>query len=170
MCKPKPKQRPVGDTATKKKDSTNNTGQGYSSASKRDSDYEHAGVAIAVHRRWVSLVEEVRETSGRNMTVILKTGSGKLALTATYGPTADSKENIKNLYWEELAQEMEANKNCIRVVAGDFNARIYEVQPDEKPFLGTNIIKRAGYLTKGIADNTKDNTDRFVEFLKHTTW
>ena len=113
-------------------------------------------------------MEEVRETSGRNMTVILNTGSGKLALTATYGPTAESKENIKKLYWEELAQEMEANKNCIRVVAGDFNARIYEVQPDEKPFIGTNIIKRAGYLAKGIADNTKGNRDRFVEFLKHT--
>ena len=84
MCKPKPKQRPAGDIATKQKDITNNTGQGYSSASKRDSDYEHAGVAIAVHRRWVSLVEEVRETSGRNMTVILKSGSGKLALTASH--------------------------------------------------------------------------------------
>ena len=61
---------------------------------------------------------------------------------------------------------MEANKNCIRIVAGDFNARIYEVQPDEKTFIGTNIIKRTGYLAKGIADNTKDNRARFVEFLK----
>ena len=123
MCKPKPKQR-IRETRQRKR--------GYSSsASKRDSDYEHAGVAIAIHRRWAGLVEEVRETSGRNMTIILRTGSGNLALTATYGPTAESKENVKNLYWEELAQEMEANKNCIRIIAGDFNARIYEVQSDE---------------------------------------
>ena len=111
-------------------------------------------------------MEEVREISGRNMTIILITGSGKLALTATYGPTAESKENIKNLYWEELAQEMEANKNCIRIVAGDFNARIYEVQPDEKASIGANIIKRTGYLAKEISENTKDNRSRFVEFLK----
>ena len=57
---------------------------------------------------------------------------------------------------------MEANKNCIRVVAGDFNARIYEVQPDEKPFIGTNIIQRAGYLAKGIADNTNERQIRRI--------
>ena len=61
---------------------------------------------------------------------------------------------------------METNKNCIRIVAGDFNARIYEVQQDEKAFIGSNIINRTGYLTKGIAENTKDNRSRFVEFLK----
>ena len=160
ICKPKPKQKPTGDTNTHK------TGKGYNNASKKNSDYEHAGVAIAIHRKWVNLVEEVREISGRNMTVILNTGSGKLALTATYGPTAESKENTKNIYWEELAQEMETNKNCIRIVAGDFNARIYEVQQDEKAFIGANIINRTGYLTKGIAENTKDNRSRFVEFLK----
>ena len=111
-------------------------------------------------------MEEVREISGRNMTVVLKTGSGKLALIATYAPTADKKDNTKNLYWEELAQEMEANKSHIRMVAGDFNARLYEVQPDEPPHIGNGIILRKGYLTKGMSDDTRDNRDRFVEFLK----
>ena len=87
MCKPRPKQQ---------KRENRQQNKGYSnSASKRDSDYEHAGVAIAVHRRWVRLVEEVRETSGRNMTIILKTGSGNMALTATNGPTAESKKKSK---------------------------------------------------------------------------
>ena len=137
-------------------------------ASKRDADYEHAGVAIAVHRKWVKLVEEVRELSGRNMTVILKTGSGNIALTATYGPTAEASDKNKNIYWEELSKEMEANKNCIRIVAGDFNARLFEIQPDEKRCFGANTIHRNGYLTKGIANNTRDNRERFVDFAKHT--
>ena len=33
----------------------------YSGASKKNADYEHAGVAIAVHRRLIKTVEEVRE-------------------------------------------------------------------------------------------------------------
>jgi len=88
-------------------------------------------VAIAVHKKWIKIVEEVRELSGRNMTVILNTGSGKLAMTATYGPTAEASEKNKNLYWEELSREMEHNKDCIKIVAGDFNARLYEIQADE---------------------------------------
>ena len=123
-------------------------------------------MAIAVHRKWVKLVEEVRELSGRNMTVILKTGSGNIALTATYGPTAEASDKNKNIYWEELSKEMEANKNCIRIVAGDFNARLFEIQADEKRCFGANIIHRNGYLSKGIANNTRDNRERFVDFAK----
>ena len=74
-----------GQPSRPKQGQTNN-------ASKRDADYEHAGVAIAVHKKWVKLIEEVRELSGRNMTIILKTGSGDLALTATYGPTAEASD------------------------------------------------------------------------------
>ena len=138
----------------------------YSTAGKRHTDYEHAGVAIAVHDKWTHLVEEVREISGRNITVRIKTGSGNIVLIATYAPTADKADIIKNKYWEELAQEMEANKAHIRFIAGDFNARLYEVQPDEQEYVGKNILEREGYLTKGMAEDTKDNRNRFVDFLK----
>ena len=84
-------------------------------------------IAIAIHEKWAHLVEEVREISGRNITIRLKTGSGNVALMATYAPTADKADNIKNKYWEELTLEMEAHRPCIRIVAGDFNARLYEV-------------------------------------------
>ena len=95
ICKPKPKQRKDQDKNQNKNDPVSSVGAKYSSASKRDADYEHAGVAIAIHRKWVHLTEEVREISGRSMTLILKTGSGKLALLSTYGPTADSEESSK---------------------------------------------------------------------------
>ena len=138
----------------------------YSTAGKRNADDEHAGVAIAVHKKWVHLVEEVREISGRTITVLIRTGSGGIAFIATYAPTADKADNIKNKYWEELALEMEANKAHIRMVAGDFNARLYEVQPDEKEYIGKGILERPSYLTRGIAEDTKDNRNRFVDFLK----
>ena len=65
-----------------------------------------------------------------------------------------------------LTMEMEEHRSSIRLVAGDFNARLYEVQPDEAPNIGNNIIERKGYLTKGMSDDTRDNRNRFVDFTK----
>ena len=84
IAKPKPKQNKTQNNQAKQAQANG--------ASKKNADYEHAGVAIAVHKKWIKTVEEVRELSGRNMTVILNTGSGKLAMTATYGPTAEASE------------------------------------------------------------------------------
>ena len=158
IAKPGPKK--------KKPNPTQAAHKSYIGASKKDADYEHAGVAIAVHKKWIKSVEEVRELSGRNITVILDTASGKTAFTSSYGPTAEANENHKNLYWEELAKEMEHNKGCIRILAGDFNARIYEIQKEDSRCIGANIIHRQGYLAKGIGPNTKDNRDRFVDFAQ----
>ena len=111
-------------------------------------------------------MEEVRELSGRNITIILDTASGKTAWTATYGPTAEASEKNKNMYWEELSKEMEHNRSCIKILARDFNARLYESQVEDSRYIGSNIVHREGYLTKGIAPNTRDNRDRFVDFAK----
>ena len=63
-------------------------------------------------------------------------------------------------FYNRLHKEFSSlSVNQGKIVLGDFNARLYEVQPDEALFVGTNILKREGYLTKGIADNTRDNTD-----------
>ena len=166
--KGKPDPKPIAKPCPKqqKLKATQETQKYYNSASKKDADYEHAGVAIAVHRKWAKAIEEVRELSGRNITVIIDTASGKTAFTSTYAPTAEARENQKNLYWEELSKEMEHNKGCIRILAGDFNARIYESHKDDLRYIGNNIIARKGYLAKGIAPNTLDNRDRFVDFAK----
>ena len=161
MRRAKPRQSREHQTTQANQEQTK-----YSTAGRRHADYEHAGVAIAVHRKWKHLIEEVRETSGRNMTLILGTEGGGTSLTVTYAPTADKPDKVKDNYWDELAREMELSRKHIRIVAGDFNARMYETQPDDAPHIGTNIVHREGYLTAGIAEGTRDNRDRFVEFLK----
>ena len=158
IAKPGPKKQKPKPTQTPHKS--------YIGASKKDADYEHAGVAIAVHKKWAKSVEEVRELSGRNITIIMDTAGGKTAFTSSYGPTAEAHEKHKDQYWEELAREMEHNRGCIRILAGDFNARLYEVQKEDSRCIGANIIHRQGYLTKGIAKDTRDNRDRFMDFAK----
>ena len=71
---PAPMSKAKPPHAPKKTEEGNHTK--CSTASKRNADYEHAGVAIAVHKKWIHLVEEVREISGRTITVLLRTGSG----------------------------------------------------------------------------------------------
>ena len=56
------------------------------------------------------MVEEVREISGRNMTVILNTGSGKLALTATNGPTSESKKTSRTFTGKNLHKKWRLTK------------------------------------------------------------
>lgn len=107
---PKPKQR-------REERNQPNRGQG-NNASKRDADYEHAGVAIAVHRKLVKLMEEVREISGRNMTVILKTGSGDLALTATYRPTAEGSEKTKTCTGKNYQEKWRRTKTASELSLG----------------------------------------------------
>ena len=51
-------------------------------------DYEHAGVAIAIKKKLLKDVAEVREINGRLMSLALKTGGGKIKFIAAYAPTA----------------------------------------------------------------------------------
>ena len=54
-------------------------------------------------------------------------------------------------------------------IGGDFNAIIYERQAHERQEIGQHFLERKGYLFEGISENTKDNRNRFLEFLKHMT-
>ena len=40
--------------------------------SKRDADYEHAGVAIAIHKKWINNLDEVLEIRGKNIRIKLR--------------------------------------------------------------------------------------------------
>ena len=51
-------------------------------------------------------------------------------------------------------------------IGGDFNARIYERIQQYEEEIGEYILSRKGYVTEGIAENTRDNRNRFLEFLK----
>ena len=56
-------------------------GKGKGSApTKKEADYEHAGVGIAIHKKLMKHVEEVREVNGRIMVLKLKAAGGDLAL------------------------------------------------------------------------------------------
>ena len=136
MAKPKPKaQRAVAEKGKGKRKGegagngikTPETGKGkWTFPSKRDADYEHAGVGIAIHQKWLKHLEEVKEVSGRIMVLRFKWAVGSVALVSIYAPTSESKGKDKDAFYDTLAKTVEEETGSFIYIGGDFNARIYE--------------------------------------------
>ena len=138
--------------------------------SRRDADFEHAGVGIAIRKKWLNNIKEVKEISGRIMVVTLTAVGGDLHFVSVYAPPADHKLQKKEAFYDELSRTLGALHGIV-YVGGDFNARIFERMEYEKEVIGKHILPREGYVTtqekgKGIGDNTRENRDLFVGFLK----
>ena len=138
--------------------------------SRRDPDFEHAGVGIAIRKKWLNNIKEVKEVSGRVMVVTLAAVGGDIHFVSVYAPPADHKLQKKEAFYDELSQTI-AQLHGIIYIGGDFNARLYEILEHEEEVLGQNIVLRKGYVTtqekgKGIGENTRENRDLFVGFLK----
>ena len=114
--------------------------------SRRDPDFEHAGVGIAIKKKWLNNIKEVKEVSGRIMVVTLAAVGGDIHFVSVYAPPADHKLQKKEAFYDELSQTLEQLHGIV-CIGGDFNARIYEVLDHEAEVLGSNIISRKGYVT-----------------------
>ena len=138
--------------------------------SRRDADFEHAGVAIAVRKKWKNNIKEVREVSGRIILVTLAAAGGDLHFVSVYAPPANHSTKKKESFYEALSETVSGLHGMI-YIGGDFNARMYERLEHEKEVLGEGILTRKGYITtqekgKGIGDQTRENRDLFIDFLK----
>ena len=94
MAKGRPKNS-KGEEADKGKGKGKGKGK---PPAKKESDYEHAGVGIAIHRNMMKHVEEVREVNGRVRVLKLKTAGGDMVFMSVYGPTTGSKETDKEAF------------------------------------------------------------------------
>jgi hypothetical protein len=115
-------------------------------------------------------MSEVREVSGRIMSVKLASSTGGITFFSVYAPPADHKTSEKDKFYDDLTREINKTEG-IYYIGGDFNARLYEVMQHEKGVIGNNIIGRSGYINcqekgKGINVNTRKNRDLFIDFLK----
>ena len=105
------KAKPKNNKEEAEKGKGKGKGQGKPPA-KKESDWENAGVGIAIHRNMMKQVEEVREVSGRVIVLKLKTAGGDMVFMSVYGPTAESKETDKDAFHDTLTKEMESEKTA----------------------------------------------------------
>ena len=64
--------------------------------SKKDSDYEHAGEAIAIHKRWANSSEEVKEINKRTILLRFK-GAGGISLSLLYMRPQQTARKVKRV-------------------------------------------------------------------------
>ena len=108
--------------------------------SKKDSDYEHAGVGIAaIHRKSMNHLEELKEIIGRIVLLIFEGAGGSIAFVCTYAPTTESKDKDKDAFYDMLAKAVEEEKGSFLYIAGDFNSRIFQRQSHEKKEIGQHF-------------------------------
>ena len=65
---------------------------------KKDLDYEHAGVAIAIHPRWLKHLEEIKEVSGRIIVLKFKGAGGTSRFSALMRLWQTAKGRIKTTF------------------------------------------------------------------------
>ena len=66
--------------------------------SQKDLDYEHAGIGIAIHQKWLKILEEVKEISGRIILLKFKGAGGSITFICTYAPIAESKDKDRDIF------------------------------------------------------------------------
>ena len=115
-------------------------------------------------------VEEIRGVNRRVIVLQHKAAGGDIVFMSVYGPTAESKMADKDAFYDTLTEELEKEKASLLYIGGDFNARLYEIMKGEEGVIGNYILERKNYVRdgseKGISENTRNNRNRFVEFLE----
>ena len=71
------------------------------------------------------------------------------------------------MFYHNLRQTLRQVSDAeIRLIFGDFNARLRCVQDDDRPQVGSHIFGRGFDFLNGASPNTLENRDFFVDFLK----
>ena len=76
-----------------------------------DSDYDRAGVAIAIWKKWLFSITEVKEQSRRVISTALKAEAGDITFTSTYSPSTDHDIKERETFYEKLGNEIDDKNN-----------------------------------------------------------
>jgi exonuclease III len=128
----------------------------YSGGLATSKERMHAGVGILVRNKWVKDIEKIFYTSERMMWLNGCFDGEKMAVVVTYAPTDMYAVEVKERYYIELeALYISIPKEYkIKVILGDFNARIGEYMEDVWG-------KVRGRHVGGVSN---DNGDLLLEF------
>ena len=85
-------------------------------------DYEHRGVGIAIHRKHLNCLKEVRPINGRLISLTLNSKGNNINFISAYAPTAQSSMETKDTFYEELNDLINELKGEI-IIGGDMNAQ-----------------------------------------------
>ena len=71
----------------------------------------------------------------------LRVSAGKLALFSAYAPVTDAPDAVKNDFYHVLGDQWKGIQNeHLKIVLGDFNARLHERKAGEEYVVGPHIF------------------------------
>ncbi|XP_008178936.1 craniofacial development protein 2-like [Acyrthosiphon pisum] len=117
-------------------------------------DRRQFGTGFAVHKSIVPLVTEFKSTNPRISILTIKGKFFDITFLNGYAPTEEKTPEEKDEFYENLEQTLnEIPRNRIRIVLGDFNAK-----------LGKENIFRSTIGNHSMHDITSENGLRLIDF------
>ena len=112
------------------------------------------GVGFLVKEKWKENILEFRHISDRVTILKLKIGNCVTSIIQAYAPTCASSEVQLEAFYDDLDEAMSYCQTEVRIVMGDFNARLGQRCDGEE-----NVMGPYGYGTRN------DRGDRLVQWL-----
>ena len=138
-------------------------GKGTSSIQK--TDVERAGVAIVVSPQIRPFVKDVRQISGRIISLELRAKGRNLHFTSCYAPHSGYDTDSKSMFYNDLSKVCQKAKG-VHYLGGDMNARLHYRFHSEENVLGPHMFGRGREYLNSVSDATLENRYLFMTFCQ----
>ena len=127
---------------------------------------EHLGVGFVIAKKVQKYLLDIRQESGRNALITLKTQSGVLDIISTYAPQACHRDaDAASRHYAELESLLDIHYGYSpRLILGDFNARLIKALPHESDAVGPYTLGASEYELDFLSDAQLESRSKFVEF------
>ena len=102
---------------------------------------ERAGVGIVVSTQLKHFIHDIKQISGRLMSISLRSKGRNLCFSSCYAPHSGHDTEKKNKFYDEVQAHARKAKG-IHFLGGVFNARLHHRYQSEEPAMGLYFRKR----------------------------
>ena len=124
---------------------------------------ERAGVGIVVSTQLKHFIHDIKQISGRLMSISLRSKGRNLCFSSCYAPHSGHDTEKKNKFYDEVQAHARKAKG-IHFLGGDFNARLHHRYQSEEPAMGPYIFGRGCEYLEQVSDYTLENRSLFVNY------
>ena len=129
-------------------------------------DRERAGVALVISSQMRPFVKDVRQVSGRIISVTLSSYRSDITYTCCYAPHSGYESDSKSQFYDDLILHCDRVRG-VHFLGGDMNARLHYRFHSEEDVLGPHVFGRGVDYLGTVADPTLENRLMFISFCKH---
>jgi len=127
---------------------------------------EHGGGGFAIRNDLLPCVDIVQAISGR-ISVSIFNGPTKYTFISCYAPHAGYPESGKSDFYTKLQEVWDsACAEHIRILAGDFNAKLAKVTWEDNRNFGSHILEAPDQMYENMPEKTRENRDLFMNFVE----